>query len=51
MNKKPPRAKVLACHPYLQDPSLRQTQRLLEDLELEAVAHSAIWYWLQQVGT
>jgi len=49
-NKKPPEAKVFACYLYLQGPSLRQTQRLLEDLELEVVAHSAIWYWLQQVG-
>ena len=49
-NKKPPEAKVSACYLYLQGPSLRQTQRLLKDLELEVVAHSAIWYWFQQVG-
>ena len=49
-NKKPLEAKVFACYLYLQGPSLRQTRCLLEDLELEAVAHSAIWYWLQQVG-
>jgi hypothetical protein len=33
-NKKPPEAKVFACYLYLQGPSLRQTQRLLENLEL-----------------
>lgn len=49
-NKKPPGAKVFACYFYLQGPSFRQTQRLLKDLELET-AHSAIWYWLQQIGT
>jgi len=49
-NKKPPEAKVFACYLYLQGPSLGQTQRLLEDLELGVMTHSAIWYWLQQVG-
>jgi len=49
-NKKPPEVKVFACYLYLHGPSFRQAQRLLEDLELN-VAHSAIWYWLQQVGT
>ena len=49
-NKKPPEVKVFACYLYLQGPSLRQAQRLLKDLELEVVTHSAIWYWLQQVG-
>jgi transposase-like protein len=48
-NKKPPEAKVLACYLYLHGPSFRQAKRLLEDLELE-VAHSAIWYWFQQLG-
>ncbi|MGQ9788606.1 MAG: hypothetical protein ACUVQM_04820 [Candidatus Hadarchaeaceae archaeon] len=42
-NKKPAEAKVFACYLYLQGPSLRQAQRLLEDLEFD-VAHSAIWY-------
>jgi len=49
-NKKPSEAKVFACCLYLQGPNLRQAQRLLKDLEFEVVAHSAIWYWLQQVG-
>ncbi|MDI6820384.1 MAG: hypothetical protein QMC89_05735, partial [Candidatus Hodarchaeaceae archaeon] len=48
-NKKPPGVKVLACYLYLHGPSFRQAKRLLEDLELE-VAHSAIWYWFQQLG-
>lgn len=48
-NKKPLEAKVFACYLYLHGPSFGQTQHLLEDLELD-VAHSAIWYWLQQVG-
>lgn len=48
-NKKPPEVKVFACYLYMQGPSLRQSERLLEDLGVE-LAHSAIWYWLQQVG-
>jgi len=34
----------------MQGPSLRQSECLLEDLGVE-VAHSAIWYWLQRVGS
>jgi len=48
-NKKPPEAKIFACYLYLHGPSFRQAKRLLQDLGLE-VAHSAIWYWLQQLG-
>lgn len=48
-NKKPLEAKVFACYLYMHGPSYRQTRCLLEDLEIE-VAHSAVWYWFQQVG-
>lgn len=48
-NKKPPEAKVFACYLRLHGASLGQAQRLLEDMEIN-LAHSVIWYWLQQVG-
>lgn len=49
-NKKPIEAKVFACYLYQQGPSYRQVERLLEDLELVEVVHSAIWYWNHGVG-
>lgn len=48
-NKVPAEVKTFASYLYLNGPSYRQVKRLLGDLGVK-VAHSAVWYWLQQVG-